>query len=477
MATLQEMLDEQARIKGELQRMEADDEVTEEKDGDYRDTLVQRWEELDAATKPLITRMERIRGITHAAEEPANREPGADGVTRWAGRGPEVMRHLDPFEDLGKIRQGLVAGNDMIARSMTVVERHNKRGILADDRAQEATRKAQMDHRIARHMLLHGTDEYWDAFRHYLTDPTGEGLQRAAGALSLAVAQGGYLLPYQLDPTIVLTSDGSANPYRRLARVETTTTNNWHGVNSAGVQAAYLDEATAAGTAAYQGVGQFNIFPKKAAAWVYGSFEAAQDTNFSDQLPRLLQDGKDILEESKFAAGVGTNTDNTGTPRGIANALTVSQRAAAIGTAADSIYSLEAALGARFRSSPRCAFVANLSTINKVRNFSPSGAGSAFWATLGDGTPSRLLNRPIYESTSITASTATAGSGTGNISVVLGDWNQFVIVDRVGTSMLFEPLIKDTSTGAPSGQQGWFYWWRSGSDVATANGFRYLTVT
>ena len=54
MAALQELLDEQARIKNELQRMESDDSVTEETDGDLRDPLLTRWEELDLKTKPLI---------------------------------------------------------------------------------------------------------------------------------------------------------------------------------------------------------------------------------------------------------------------------------------------------------------------------------------------------------------------------------------------------------------------------------------
>src|SRR5215472_14092385 len=85
MATLQAILDEQARIKGELQRMEEDDTVTEEDSGDLRDTLVERWEQLDAKAKPLIERMERVRGITRAAADPANLE-GPDAAQNGNGR-------------------------------------------------------------------------------------------------------------------------------------------------------------------------------------------------------------------------------------------------------------------------------------------------------------------------------------------------------------------------------------------------------
>ena len=264
-----------------------------------------------------------------------------------------------------------------------------------------------------------------------------------------------------------------------MAAVKQITTNAYQGVNSAGVQAAYLDEAASAGTANYQGVGQIQVYVKKAAAWIYGSLEANEDTNFADQLPRLLQDGKDILEETNFAAGTGGSL-NAGVPKGIASALGTAQRVAPATSGAivaGDVYNLEAALGARFRMQNSIGFVANINTINKVRNASPSGAGSSFWATLGDGTPSRLLNHRIEESPSVTvtAGTGTASSGTANNLLTFGAWENFLIVDRIGVSMIFEPLIKDPTSGAPKGQQGWFYYWRSGSDVTTANAFRTLT--
>jgi HK97 family phage major capsid protein len=279
----------------------------------------------------------------------------------------------------------------------------------------------------------------------------------------------------------VITTDGTTNPYRRLGNVKQITTNAYQGVNSAGVQAAFLDEATAASTANYQGVGQIQIGVKKAAAWVYGSLEANEDTNFADQLPRLIQDGKDILEESKFAVGTGGTALNSGEPSGIVSSLTNTQRvnAAASGAiAAGDIYNLEAALGPRFRLDNSVGFVANITTINKIRNASPSGAGSSFWATLGDGTPSRLLNHIIEESPSVTATagTGTASSGTASAQVVFGAWDNFYIVDRIGMSVLFETMVTGTGASAniPVGQQGWYAFWRVGAGVSTTNAFRWL---
>jgi HK97 family phage major capsid protein len=279
----------------------------------------------------------------------------------------------------------------------------------------------------------------------------------------------------------VITTDGTTNPYRRIANVKQITTNAYQGVNSAGVQAAFLDEATAAGTGNYQGVGQIQIGVKKAAAWVYGSFEAAEDTDFATQLPRLIQDGKDILEESKCAVGTGGTALNSGEPSGVVPSLTNTQRvnAAASGAiAAGDVYNLEAALGPRFRMSQSVGFAANITTINKIRSASPSGAGSSFWATLGDGTPSRLLNHPIVESPSLTsaAGTGTASSGTASAQAVFGAWDNFLIVDRIGMSILFENMVTGTGASAniPVGQQGWYAFWRVGAGVTTANAFRWL---
>ena len=115
MATLQDLLDEQARVKNELQRMEADESVTEEDSADLRDTLVERWEELETKIKPVVARMEKVRGITRtAATDPGAREQGAD----LGPRTPEFMQRHDPFDNLDAIRQGVVKHSDLIARAL-----------------------------------------------------------------------------------------------------------------------------------------------------------------------------------------------------------------------------------------------------------------------------------------------------------------------------------------------------------------------
>ena len=265
MATLTEILDEQARIKNELQRMEDDDTVTEEDSGDLRDTLVARWEVLDGKAKPLIERMEKVRGITRQAADPANLEPPDAGGSRW---GAELVTRTqrDPYADLEAVRDRLVTRADLRARALDAIEAEARRGNMSHDFAEIATVKAQDSPGIARHMLLTGSEDYQEAFRAYVEDPEGMA-QRAA--LTLTLANGGYLLPFVLDPTIVLTNTGSANPWRRISNVKQTTSNTWNGVTSAGVTAAWLTEGSTVADASPT-VGNIVVTPQKAAAWVFG---------------------------------------------------------------------------------------------------------------------------------------------------------------------------------------------------------------
>ena len=454
MPTLKDKLDEMARIKSELQQMEDNDDTTEETDGDLRDTLVERWEQLDRESKPLIERMERVRGITRAAEDPANLERSTPDLV--------IRNNRDPFENLQAVRDRVIVRSELRGRALDAIEGEAKRGNMVHDYAEAATARVQDNPGIARHVLLTGSDEYQEAFRAYIENPE-ENVQRAA--LSLTLANGGYLLPFVLDPTIVLTNTGSANPFRRVSAVKQTTSNTWNGVTSAGVNAAWLAEGTMV-TDGSPTVGNIAITPQKAAAWVFGSYEVLEDTDFGQQLPRLLADAKDRLEENAFSVGAGSG----GVPQGVTvGATTVVTTATTLVIAVGDVYAVQGALPPRFRNAPGCAWIANVAIINKFRQLDTAG-GASFWTNLGKGQPETLLGAPIYEDTSM-ASALTSG----NLLAVMGDFGQFYIVDRVGVSLIYEPLVKGTSSPyLPAGQAGWFMFWRVGSQVAVPNAFRVM---
>jgi HK97 family phage major capsid protein len=262
----------------------------------------------------------------------------------------------------------------------------------------------------------------------------------------------------------VLTNTGSANPWRRISNVKQTTSNTWNGVTSAGVTAAWLTEGSTVADASPT-VGNIVVTPQKAAAWVFGSYEVLEDTDFGQQLPRLLADAKDRLEEAAFATGAGSG----GVPQGvITGATTVVTTATTLVIAIGDVYATQQALPPRFRNAPGCSWVANVAIINKFRQLDTAG-GASFWTNLGKGQPETLLGAPIYESTTM----ASALTST-NLLAVMGDFGQFYIVDRVGVSLIYEPLVKGSGSSLPSGQAGWFMFWRTGSQVAVVNGFRVM---
>jgi hypothetical protein len=82
---------------------------------------------------------------------------------------------------------------------------------LGQDGAEQATRLVEKGGKafgtaVARQMLTTGSPEYLAAFESYLNDPGG---YASRAALSLTPANGGYLVPFTLDPTIILTNAGS----------------------------------------------------------------------------------------------------------------------------------------------------------------------------------------------------------------------------------------------------------------------------
>jgi len=480
MATIQEMEERMRSIQTDLRTIA---ELSDPKDDDIilQDSLIKEYADLEEAVAPLKTRMAQIERIRSAAGETDHR----DEPRKFDA--PNINRNRGALEglDMEHVRTGRINASEVRSRAMNLIEEDAQRSSWQFDSsaAEEATRKAQ-NPGVAAHILLTGSSEYRDAFRSYLEnhDPFVFDDARFRD-IRLANASGGYLLPYVLDPTIILTNSSSANPYRRVSRVVQTTSNAWQGVSSAGVNAALVAEAATAADAAPSDFAQIQISPKKFAAWVLGTYEALDDTDFGVQLPGLLADAKDRIESQYFATGSGTNA-----PLGIVAAQTSSSRVApaATGTAFNGtasnvdIYALHGALPARFRKSASAAFMANIAPLNKVRAIDQNGGGS-FWANFTSDTPASLLGQPIYEASDLPGVTTgtSAASGTGSLTLLFGDFQQFIIADRVGVSMIYDPLIKGTGANAqlPAGEAGWYMFWRTSSNVSTTAAFRYLTIS
>ena len=390
-------------------------------------------------------------------------------------------RHANPFDQLTAVRAGSMARDDMRFRASDALDEWSRRGELSSEAVDKIANLIDADDAVraddaggfSRHVLLAGSDAYRSAFRSLIKNKgdinalAPEAQDSVRAALSLTGANGGFLIPVTLDPSIILTNSGSANPFRQISTVKTITTNFWEGVSSAGVNAGWVAEGAVVADNTPT-VAQPVITPAKASAWVFGSYEVLSDSDFAQQFPSLLTDAKDRLEEAAFATGTGT-----GQPKGIVTAATTTVTTAAVATyAIADIYALQAAIPPRFRGplAKGLGLVANVAIINKTRQFDTAG-GSSYWTNLGAAAPARVLDIQVYESTTMVGTTTTASK-----IAVAGDFSQFYIVDRVGMTVMYEPMVKDTATGRPTGQAGWYGYWRTGSDAVVPGAFRTLVV-
>lgn len=462
---LAEILARMAEIRTETSELEAIEAPTDE-DATRAEALLTEWDTLEGERAEVAAKVERLDRIAAAATDPANVEPAfvAPGV---------VVRH-DPFENLDMVERGAVALPDLVARALNAVEDAAR----IDDSAREhATRLIESVPLAARHALLTGSPAYRSAFEKVLQYPeafqgmfTDEEAAAFRTAMSTTVGNGGYAIPFLIDPSVVLTTSGSTNPFRQVARIVRGTSNKWQGITSAGVTAYWKGEGSAF-TDGSPTVAQPAITAYLGSAYVLGSYEVFEDTNLASELPRLIMDAKDQLEADAFAVGSGS-----GAPFGVVTsttAVTASRVSPSTGGTFTSasiadVYKVVNALAPRFRSASTWA--ANYVTYTTIRSMSAAAAGSSFWANLGAAQPEQLLGLPIIEASAV-VSAATTGS---NI-LLCGDFSNYVIFDRIGTTIEYIPNVVDGS-GVPTGQRGWVAHWRTGADVMVPNAFRVLKL-
>jgi HK97 family phage major capsid protein/HK97 family phage prohead protease len=319
--------------------------------------------------------------------------------------------------------------------------------------------------KLARRILVTGSPLYDRAFGKAITQKPLD--NEEARALSLSASAGGNAVTFDLDPTIMGTSNRTVNPLRGIARVIPITGDEWRGVTSGAITTAYAAEATET-TDNAPTLTQPAISTEKAQAFIPFSIEIGMDwAGLRGEMSTLLQESKDDLEASKFATGTGTNE-----PFGVITGATTTITATTPQTFdAEDLYRLAAALPPRHQ--PRASVLANRAIYHLVRQFVLTGQSNP-WKDLEEGTSDAtgrvgtLLGYPAYE-----LSTMDATAATNNEFMILGDFSRFVIVDRVGLDIELIPHLFGANQ-RPTGQRGLYAFWRNGSKVVDANAFRVL---
>jgi HK97 family phage major capsid protein len=308
------------------------------------------------------------------------------------------------------------------------------------------------------HGHLRFSPEELDAVRVVSAVQTERALNEGTGSAGL------FAIPFTLDPSIVISNTGALNPYRAISRIETIATKEWRGVSSDGVIAAYVPEATES-TDASPVLAQPTIKAEQSRAFIPFSLELGQDWNgIQAELARLVSDAKDVLDATKFTVGSGTNE-----PTGVLTGLAVGQRIQTLTVAVYALgdpWLLKAAIPARFAASS--TFVANPAIWDATYRFIGGNSAEPLQMPSREGP---FLGRPKVEASAMVSTTTT-----GSKIILVGDFQHFCIVDRIGMGVELIPHLFGPTNRLPTGQRGLYAYWRAGSGVLAANAFRYLEV-
>jgi len=214
-------------------------------------------------------------------------------------------------------------------------------------------------------------------------------------------------------------------------------------------------------------LGALVITPFKESCWMMASFEERDDTQIAQQVPAILADGFDRSEEAAFTTGNGTTA-----PAGAITRATVDTNTGLVSLAnAASVFPLLAALPPRFRIGDQAKpyWACNITILNLLRGVAPFAAATA--SIVNDNTPDgipEIFGYDVLESTTMDASNAVGG----HKNLLFFDANSFIVCERLGTTVVYEPLVPGTGGILPAGVAGWYAYRRVSSDTPTATALR-----
>jgi HK97 family phage major capsid protein len=415
----------------------------------------------------------------HDVARPQDRAPnGRPGA-------PAVHVHGDIY-DLGAIRQrahnveelpGLYRDN-----AIRAIEEHRFYGTtkygMTRETAQANVEKMlylqdDMTGVVARRVLATGSPEYLQAYNAALK--AGRVPAGRAGEILNAIGDGtqggGLAVPFQLDPTMILVSNGAINPLRQISRVEQITGKEFDLVTSTGVTVSRKAEF-AVETDNSPTLLQPTIQPKRVSGWVPFSVELEGDwSGLQASMMALLADAKDVEESNSFTLGAGTGVTAGGVITTATNTVTLTGGVATLSFKDPE--TLESAMAPRFRT--QASYLASKTTYNKYRNLFAAQTGFATdpWNRPTLGQPRQLWGYDAYEDSDMVTTNAT-----GDKVLAMGDFaHGFLIVDRVGMNVELVPTVFGAAQGnLPTGTRGYYAWWRNNSIILIQNAIRVGVV-
>jgi HK97 family phage major capsid protein/HK97 family phage prohead protease len=438
------------------------------------DTLT---EERNTHQKAIDAYQNRMSVLQSAASKPQNVERVEQRTTRTSttSRVPQNIYELSEYRALSSSpEQEKAALKDGAKRAIEVAK-------FGHPNADENKNKVELEKLLeqdesgdfSRHLLGTGSPVYTRAIAKLFAGKMLSTEESRAIATVGTTTTGGYNVPFTLDPTLILTSDGSVNPLRSMARVERLTQGNtWKGVTTAGVTITRGPAELQPVTPTDVTFGQPEVTVQPVKVEIQYSIEADEDwPRLQTELARILNEAKDDEEAESFVNGVGT----TVYPEGVAYGLDASSDVGTTGDGLDveDLFRLEGELPPRYQA--RAQFLAHRAIYASIRQFSTgatSGEGSVWQRGLQAGDPALLLGYPA-RSVSTMESDATAD---GERIMLFGDFAAgFLIVDKVGMTIEIDPHVRD-GNGKWIGARAMLAHYRNSSKVINDNALRALVV-
>jgi len=480
MNTLSTLKAKRATVAAELRALAEKHELTVGED-ERLSRLTRQVQKIDGeiAAEELEIDEKRRRNAEILSQPGLQRHPGIDSPTYWKQTTRDEIFHSDSFDRRSVVDHSLRAA-DLVAETgdrdlVPDLRRHLERHV---DFADFFRATSNPDY-LSAFGKVAATGNPGRAFLE-MTDGERAAMQRVAVTESRAMSEGtgtagGYAVPQLLDPAIWLSNSGSQNPFRRISRIVTGISDKWQGITSAGITASWDGEGTEVSDDSPSDLKQPEIPAYKGAAFVATSVELLQDwTGMVGEMQRLLADAKDRLEGTAFATGSGS-----GQPYGVLTRLDGNTNSEVVVTTdgafgAVDVLKVFGQLPARYRSN--ASWVCSLDVLNEIRNFSTADALGSQVVNLQSDYSFQLLGRPVYESSDFPDFTGTTGAS--NL-IVVGDFSTgSVIYDRLGSARLdVIPHLFGTTNNRPTGQSGFYFYWRSGHDLISPTGetgFRLL---
>lgn len=446
------------------------------------------WDEITAEREDHFSAIAAQQARTQELAAAADNDAATENGQTTAARTPGVVKatpavHIKPgniydttaIRDRSRNRAEMAKG--LRDNAMRAIE---AAAFPGTDREEAQTRVSKMvdkfagenDTALAERILNTGSSDYDTAFGKAVKAMSTSGLNpQELKALTLGTdTDGGYAVPFQLDPTVILTSAGSENPLRQISRVVQITGKKWEGLTSAGItvtRKGETDEATDDSPV----FAQPTVETSRADGFV--PFSIALEASWSelrDELTMMLSEAKLDEEASSFVTGAGTALTTGGVlPQGILTALSATTTtyvvtAATGGFTLADLRKMKSTLPERFRGDTD--WLAADTFYDQADSLITQTTRDDIAQATGDA----LLSKPKRQASAMPDYSVTTNA---NLAIHGNFKRGFIIVDRIGMNVELVPTLFG-SNGRPTGQRGIFAYWFNGSKALVPGAFRLL---